>query len=337
MKSIFKNAKIVGSNVPQPDYRKQPEGAVRGDPRWIMSRGELKDFALCPHKWIKNAMAHDESESTKWGNMLDCAVLTPQSFETDFIIRPDVYPCDPTSKDPRSEKPWNNNATFCKDWNEEHADRNIISRDEVNSLEAALLELHGNPTIKELLECSQRQVMVQGEYHAGNGLVIPVRGLLDLLPDSKHKTFGTSIADLKSSKSVIPSLWARDVFKYGYDMQAALYSDLIHSATGEERETFYHVAQENEPPFEVMNPLAILSSEFIGMGRWKYQGALEYYSQCLYLKLWPSYSPVRDVYYGTQIIKPEAWMVGQMREIVRQSDCGSIVTPAYDTTTDNAN
>ena len=75
MKSIFKNAKIVGSNVPQPDYRKQPEGAVRGDPRWIMSRGELKDFALCPHKWIKNAMAHDESESTKWGNMLDCAVF----------------------------------------------------------------------------------------------------------------------------------------------------------------------------------------------------------------------------------------------------------------------
>jgi exodeoxyribonuclease VIII len=141
--------------------------------------------------------------------------------------------------------------------------------------------------------------MCVSEYRdAETGIVVPVKILVDLAPRPETFMWGCCLGDLKTCQNAGKS-WARKVFELSYHVQAAFYLDVWEAATGEKRTEFFHVVQESFPPWEPARK--ILSAEFIELGRWRYQEALNRYAKCLSAGEWPGY--------GQDIVQPEPWML----------------------------
>ena len=133
------------------------------------------------------------------------------------------------------DKPWDKNATFCAEWEEQQAPRKCIKQTLFSPACDAVKVLQSDPEIKSLVECSQRQVMATASYHdEETGITVPLKILIDLLPD-KDSQWGKSIVDFKTADSAALRAWRAKMFKFNYDAQAALYLDVWEACTGEDR------------------------------------------------------------------------------------------------------
>lgn len=301
------NAKVIGC-VERDAYVKSQY--PRGHREFAMSRGELMEFNRCPHRWLMG-IESEETKSTKWGSLIDCMLLTPSRFDLLIAVTPAEYPAIPKRKDdPIEMKPWNKNATFCKEWEAERDGMQIVKPDLHADALAAVKVLMADEQIAGLVGCSQKQVMAVGEYHDDEtDLIVPLKVLIDLEP-AQESPFEDSLADLKTCATASPFPWVRAVHDHGYHVQAALYLDVYNAATGEDRTTFLHVLQESYAPWEVGK--RILSQEFIELGRLTYLTALRRYCACLAANHWPGYDEDgKMVLHGWNLTEPEAWMIGK--------------------------
>lgn len=294
MKNPLSNAHLIGANYNPREYQMKGK---RGEASYIMSRSSLKDFADCPSRWIRGGeMKDEETSSTIWGSLVDCVLTQPGRLDDLFAIKPDTY-----TNDDGEEKPWNANSKTCRAWINQNEGRTCISQDFYLKAQRAVAQLL--PKVGGLGECDF-QVYLKADYRdKETGLVIPICALIDLVPKE-----GRSIADLKTARNANPTKWARVCHDYWYDAQAALYLDSYNAATGEDRDQFEHIIQENEQPFEIA--LATLSVEFINQGRRKYTNALRLYAQCLKSGHWASYNDLAlNNYNGRVLVEPENWMI----------------------------
>ena len=301
---MIKNAKIVGCDIPYEYYHRQEPDASRGNPTYIMSRGEIVNFAECPARWLAGYKADSvETESTKWGSLIDCLITGEDQFNSLFAVAPATYP-DAKTGEP---KPWTGAANFCKAWKKDQGDKTIIKSEMKADADLAVKAIRENELVAELFSVSSKQVMIVAEWHdEATGVIVPIRGLLDLVPPKDHPIFAKWLCDFKTARNGNPASWDRAVSDHGYDVQAALYLDLFISATHEDRVDFVHVVQENVFPFHVTSPLMAMSSEFLSWGRSKYTLALRAYCECLKYGTWPSFMMAGVKFGHTQIIGPDA-------------------------------
>jgi hypothetical protein len=214
----------------------------------------------------------------KFGNLVDCLALTPTAFESEYVIAPQYYPCEPTKADPRTEKPWNANATFCKEWKINET-REVIAQDDYLEAMQAVNNLKAFPAYAELMDGADTQVALFGELEG-----VKVKSLLDILP--RCERFTHALADMKTTNEMSDQHFARTVARFGYHRQAAIYLDLYNAITGENRDTFYIVWVHSKAPFEcAMRPL---SPSAISEGRRWYKSALRQWEKCIETDVWPS-------------------------------------------------
>lgn len=300
--SIFQSAKIIAANYSSEKYH--AENGERGTAQYIMSRSALMELRRCPHRWIKG-FATEDTDATEWGSLLDTLLLTPSQFETRYAVRPDTYT---SAKD--GVKPWNNNATVCKEWNEsvEAEGKKPLKKADLAEVQAALKSAKDDEIISSVLADCACQVYVVGDYYdEATGLTIGCKGLLDIVP-GKDSAWRKSIWDLKSARNAAPGPWPRVVFERSYHVQAALSLDLYNAACpDEDRTDFCHAIIENVKPWEPGKRL--ISEDFLTLGRAQYRAALERYAKCLKSGEWPGYeAESRDVINGMTISQPESWM-----------------------------
>ena len=277
----FSSAKIIGENIPNDVYCRQEPNVKRGDLAFVMSRGELMEFARCPHRWRAGYKEGGTAEK-EWGSLID-ALVSGESFSSRFVLVPETYPDAKTGK----PKPWNFNATYCDEWRTQHEGKQLIKAAKWHDAEAAHKILLSDKQIASLIECSKRQVMFTAQYDdADTGLTIAVKGLIDFAP-SADSDFGRCLADLKTCNTAAPFAWAKSVFEYGYHVQAAMYLDGWNKATGESRDDFRHILQESFAPWEVGKRW--LTTDFIAIGRAKYKEALKRYCRALKDDEWEGY------------------------------------------------
>jgi hypothetical protein len=299
---VITNAKIIGENVSYESYSAQMPGIGRGQKDFIMSRGEIVNFASNPARWLAGYREdQSETDSTKWGSMIDCLLTSPEKFDANFAVSPETYPDKKTGE----AKPWTGAATFCKDWKSAQGDKTIIKHAVADDAAAAVQAIRANPLIAELFFVSQKQVFCVATWKDETGIEVPLRVLIDLVPPADHATFGKWLADFKTARNGNPATWARVIEEHSYDVQAALYKDIFQEASDGERTDFVHIVQENVFPFHVVSPPPAMSSEFLEWGRTKYRMALKRYCQCLSSGEWPSFPQVGIPFGNTQIIGPE--------------------------------
>lgn len=327
MSSKLINGRIVGDDISPEIYHTQT--IRRGDPAFVLSRSELMEFDRCPRRWIAGYKG-SETKPQEWGTLIDCLALTPDRFDEAFAVAPETYPskgmecpkcktvtdskscrkCNCDRVEVITQKEWDWNATFCKDWRRERDGLTTVKHADKVSADAAVKLLYNDAFVLPLFETSRCQVLVQAEYQDHEtGIIVPLKTLIDLEPNNES-AFRKSLADLKTCNCAAAGYWRRAVFTYSYHVQAALFLDVYNCATGEKRNTFHHVLQESFAPFEIGR--RTLSSEYIELGRQKYRSALRKYCQCLATNTWPGYDDgAKDTRDGFQLTEPEPWMVMQ--------------------------
>lgn len=264
-----------------------------------MSRSSLWKFRQCPRKW-KYGIPEETTDAMEFGDLMDCIVLTPDRFDREFAIAPITYPCEATKKDPRTEKPWNWNADYCKEWRETQITegRKPIKSAHHSEANLALNRLKEDDYIQRFISCSKPQVHVNVDWHDEvTGIIVPFKCLIDLMPDASSE-FGDTIGDYKTTANAEYKAWTRQIHSYGLHYQAALYVDAMNAATGLKYKNFVHIIQESSAPFEPTHRM--LSEEFLALGR-SYKNDLKHYCWCLKTNKWPGFD--------SAISEPESWMV----------------------------
>jgi hypothetical protein len=294
----FINAKIVCKQANPEEYHKQ--AAPRGDKSLVVSSSMLRVFSQCPRRW-KEGYESPDSDSKKFGSLLDCRLLTPESFKERFAIQPATY-----TNDKEETKPWNNNANVCKAWREEQVGKDIVSAYDVGKIDKARKRILSDDIIAAWCESSDCQVWVTADWKdEDSGLIISVKVLLDFVPKPDSE-FYHCLGDLKCIRSAALTPFQRQVFQLGWHLQAALYQDVYVAATGEDRNTYCFVGVENYEPFEPFK--RILSQDFVQIGRQSYQHALKRYAKCLETGIWQGYDDHKDAIQGWSLCAAEPWM-----------------------------
>ncbi len=331
----FINAKIIGSN----QKRGGAEQPARGSKDFVMSRTELVAFAECPEKWLDGGTVKEETKAMLFGSVLDFLSTSREKFSESFAVAPAQYEtkgmqcpvCKTITEAQKCKeckcdrvpvkvlKDWDLKSNTCKKFvaDAAAAGKRTVSAEMYGDATLAYAKLHSNADILELINCSEKQVLIVADWQDDNGMVIPFAALLDLVPDVKHETWGKSLADIKTARDGNPAKWARVCDDSGYDVQAAIYFDLYAAARpNDDRTDFVHVVQENTFPFHVVNPPPMLSTEFLDWGRAKYRAALRLYCACLSTGHWPSYQQVGMPFGHTQVIEPkDLWSYRKMAGI----------------------
>jgi hypothetical protein len=334
---MFKNAQIISRGTNPADYHKQT--AARGTPEYFMSPSSLKEFARCAQRW-QAGYESPAGSAQRWGNLLDCRLLTPDQFGLRYEVRPDSYDdvvlkcpgcgsisealkckkCNANREQSIVEKPWNGNAKECREWESiaRMGGREIVSSTELSDCYAAISRLKDDEIISLFLESCERQVLVRGEWHdPATGLVIPVRCLIDLEP-RKETEFGLCLGDVKTTFNCGPQ-FGRHAHKYGYHIQAAFDLDLYNAATGEARNTWCLVAQESFPPWQIGRKMFASDFDanpdgmggFITLGRSEYRRALANYAWSVKNQTWHDYEVGENVIQGWTELKPEMYQAQQ--------------------------
>ena len=296
------SARIVGS-VSHADYRRQD--AKRGDRDYCISRSDLVQILECPHRWRAGYQTKD-TDAKDYGRLLDCLFLTPDRFDGLYAVPP------PTCKDAKDNlKDWDFRSAERQKWREQQHEgcRNVVTGAELAEARAALNALKQDYECTVLMDDAQTQVMVCGIWE-DDGIEIPIRGLIDIVPSKYNSAFRGCLADFKTCAYAGPDGWPRTVKKYGYHIQAALYLDLFCAATGEDRTEWLHLCQENYWPFEIGR--REMSQRFLDLGRFEYRHALRVYADCIREDFWPQYDDsTPNVRPGWTLTEPEEWMLAQ--------------------------
>jgi hypothetical protein len=319
------NAKIIGADISREQY--MGNEVPRGHLDYVMSRSSLKQFAACPHRWVSGYKDMD-TKFTEWGNLIDCMVLQWHKFDKTFCVTPEKYEsrgmqcpeclsitdsatCRKCKTDRVAiiiEKPWDWNATVCQAWREERNGLAPVKWELHQNAMKAIDVIQKDSVMMGVLLESQKQVMWVAEYHDDEtGIVVPLGGLIDIMPDADGD-WGAMLIDFKTASTAAPGPWRWVVDDRWYDAQGALYLDAC-SAAGEERSIFAHFIQESFEPWEVGKRM--LSDEFIEIGRGKYLNALKRYCRCLSEKHWPGYDEDHGgtVISGFTLVEPDGKML----------------------------
>lgn len=241
----------------------------------VLSKSMLWDFAKNPRRWL-NAPPFTGNKATEWGSLVDMLLLTPNSFKDTYAVTPEVYPHQAAKKgSPVTEKPWNNNATYCKEWKADQEGKEIVDTKTLISAGIAIKEIESNPVAQYMVKNGHPQVAMVARMES-EGKEVTIKGLADLVPYAKSD-YGNALVDLKTtSKMESPTDLRYCVYRSGWFVQAALYLDLYNAVRPEdedERTDFWFIIQQSAKPYEVV--VLPLAQDAIMLGREMYQQSIK--------------------------------------------------------------
>lgn len=163
--------------------------------------------------------------------------------------------------------------------------------DDIINMAKAVLS---HPSAKVLLSGGLAEYSLIHKIGAGTNLVsgfdaLPVDVTVGIRPDYWKRApddKANFIVDLKTTEDARPEAFMREIEKYRYDVQAALYTDIHQAAIGPVR-GFVFIAVEKKAPHAIRTYFA--SPNMIRIGRHKYQQNLQTIARCIETGEWPSY------------------------------------------------
>ena len=209
-----------------------------------------------------------ETPALSFGKLYDCMLLTPEDFDTQFVILDDDEICKEIGgKAPKRTKAY-------AEWLEGINDgRQVVSKEDVKKAEEMIVRLKVTGV---------HEIALQGDkQYEFNDFIgeVPGRGFLDVLGDGY-------ITDSKTTQKLDKFKWS--VRDFGYDIQAYMYSEV----TG--IKDFRWVAQEKAYPFAV--GLYYASEETLEFGKKKFDKAVQRIKEYLEEGI------PHDEYYHTEVI-----------------------------------
>ena len=242
---------------------------------------------------ILGRIASKDSEAKRFGRAVHTYIFEPDRFEEEYLI---PSQCSAKKKDGEQ---CSNEGTRIKDgaWvcgvhgrGLEDAP-NIISKtsadhiegisDRLNTSSVQALLRHGTPELTALARIDEIMVKTRFDWLV-LGTDVPV------IVDLKKITAG------RGSETYLQ----KSIREYGYDRQAALYTDVYRKITSMQAR-FLWLFVEDGPPYSIIPRYA--SPSMIELGRIKYRKTLEEWSYCVVNDMYPGYGDEMED------LEPEAW------------------------------
>lgn len=200
-----------------------------------ISKSRLANMSVCPsyYKWCEEN-PQEPSDDLIVGSAFHKIVLEPETFYDEFAVMPNV--------DRRTTKGKMEYAEFI----EQSQGKSVINQDQFYMICAMRDSVMSNKYAKKLIQGN----IEQSFYFVDDLTKEPCK----CRPDVWRKVADrVVIIDLKSCKSALPLDFCRDVVKYHYDLQCAMYRDGVSKVLGVPKENidFVFIACEKKAPFLV--------------------------------------------------------------------------------------
>lgn len=270
--------------VPSPDeYHKSKDGIEN-----CISKSSLADFAKNPHKWRYAQVNGIKKVSAgfRFGSLVDCLTLTPEHEGK-------LYMAD--EKKPRVNKDGSISKTKQDEgqaalWSAfEARGGTVISPDmraegcKARDLTNAYMEQEHGLILGQTFDSQVAMYKVLNvEYAPGKSVPIVLTGMIDILPTDES----LPIIDLKTTSTPVEDkgLIDRDIVKYRYGWQAAIYADLYEAIFGVRRK-FMFIFAESAAPYCIAE--IRMDFEALDFYRAQYWAALKLYAECVATGNWP--------------------------------------------------
>jgi hypothetical protein len=222
-------------------------------------------------KLLEKSPAHykagygEATDALKLGIACHMAILEPAKFEAEYVVYPGKV---------RRGKEW---EAF--EQNAIRHGKTVVSRSEKAKTIGIRDAVHANKRAMEYLSGGKPEVTLQWEIAH-----FKCKGRADYV--------GAAVVDVKSTQCSSPAAFAQSFLKYGYDMQAAWYSDGLRLSTGEDL-PFKIIAVESSPPHMVT--VFDIPKAIIAQGRERYLTLLGKLDWCRKTGVWGGYTETEEV------------------------------------------
>lgn len=203
-----------------------------------------------------------------FGQALHAAVLTPEDYDKQFAVMPNV---DRRTKAGREA--WEAAAAQAQG-------RTQIAFDWAEQIAAMVQAVRGNPMAARLLDGPHETSYFWEDDLTGEPC--KCRTDAETVIGDMHL-----IVDIKTCQDASTAEFMREAIRYGYDVQAAMYTDGVRTARDRES-MFVFVAVEKTPPYAIN----ILQADpgFLAYGQDRYRHLLGVYHDCRVRDSWPGYT-----------------------------------------------
>lgn len=200
-----------------------------------------------------------------FGSAAHCAVLTPELFKEQYA----VIDCDLRTKEGKAAK----QAAL-------EAGKILLSKDDFERINGIVQSVQGNPYVMRLLNGTHEQAYFWNDDITGE----PCKCRTDAETDIGGQHY---IVDLKTCNDASTEQFMRDALKYGYHVQAAMYTEGKRLATGTES-AFVFVCVEKDEPYAINILQCDEAFMLKGMDDYRYLCGL--YHECVKRNEWPGYN-----------------------------------------------
>lgn len=197
-------------------------------------------------------------------------VLEMEDFDKEYAVAPLV---DKRTKAGKEE--W---AAFVA----ENEGKTVISREDYDQIFAMKIQLMKSDKVLELLHGEHEKTYVWKDAETGEECKIR----LDCLTKFEGRPV---IVDYKTVSSCEDGVFERECRRYGYKIQAGMYTEGLAVATDFMTDAgFMFISQEKTPPYAVR--IYQCDPGFIEQGNRQFHELLRYYHQCRESGEWPGYA-----------------------------------------------
>ena len=229
-----------------------------------VNASSLMNFKKSP-KHYQHSLTREriDSDALRIGRACHTATLEPDQFLREYVL-------------------WSGGRRYGKEWDyfresAEGRNQTVLREQDYNLALKVRDSVRGHEAAMRYLSHKAGEAEVSFVWNRQTGNRIQrCKGRTDWLCDA--------IVDLKTTRSVEASPFARDAAKLGYHMRAAFYQDGVKAVTGATLPVVL-IAVEKSPPFDCA--VYRVPDDALGVGRAEYQDLLDRLADCVEEDRWP--------------------------------------------------
>ena len=263
----------------------------------------LKRYANLGPLAFRWAPERSGTRAMSWGSLVDCLLFTPELFPREFVCK---------EQNPFLSEDGGVRSKEAKQWAAERREEGAVfikEEDRDHALQA-VERLRNTPVAAEILEGARFQIALSYTGQAE----IPVKCLVDIVPE--HFDHDDCLADLKTTAVNIhdDDALARQVGKFGYHWQAAMYLFTWNQLSADKRRRWKIVWQSANPPYEVR--VTELDSLWLDQGRAAVMAHMARLVRDIKTDTWRS--PFQDAETTLDLHTPTQWAEERALEILEE-------------------
>ena len=238
-----------------------------------ISKSRLAKLSVCPRyfKWCEDNQ-QEPTQDLIFGSAFHKVVLEPDTFNEEFAVLPN----DIDRRTKAGKEAYNQFLL-------ENATRSIITQEDFDTIIAMKSSIESNKYARTLLNGDREQSI----YYVDDLTGIKCKVRPDVRKQIKDMVV---IVDLKSCKSAAPEDFMRDVVKYSYDLQVAMYKTGVSKALsiGLDKIDFVFLAVEKKSPH--LMGIYEANEDIFNRGEAHYRKYLGTLKQCMETNDWYDYN-----------------------------------------------